>query len=392
MDYNQAALQMHEEHHGKVAVQSKVKVENRDDLSTAYTPGVAEPCRRIHADPRDVYRYTAKGNLVAVVSDGTAVLGLGDIGPLAAMPVMEGKAILFKEFADVDAFPICLDTKDVDEIVRTVKAIAPTFGGINLEDISAPRCFEIESRLRKELDIPVFHDDQHGTAIVVSAGLLNALRLVGKKMEDVNIVINVAGSAGISIAKLLLQFGAGNIVLVDRAGAVSVDEEWLNPAQRKMAEITNRHNERGSLADVMKGKDVFIGVSAPKIVTAEMVSTMAKDAIVFAMANPTPEIMPEEAAKGGARVIATGRSDYPNQINNVLVFPGIFRGALDAQATDITEEMKLSAARAIASIVSDDELKEDYIIPGAFDKRVAPAVAKAVMDCAKASGISKLGK
>lgn len=376
MDYNQAALQMHEEHHGKVAVQSKVKVENRDDLSTAYTPGVAEPCRRIHADPRDVYRYTAKGNLVAVVSDGTAVLGLGDIGPLAAMPVMEGKAILFKEFADVDAFPICLDTKDVDEIVRTVKAIAPTFGGINLEDISAPRCFEIESRLRKELDIPVFHDDQHGTAIVVSAGLLNALRLVGKKMEDVNIVIN----------------GAGNIVLVDRAGAVSVDEDWLNPAQRKMAEITNRHNERGSLADVMKGKDVFIGVSAPKIVTAEMVSTMAKDAIVFAMANPTPEIMPEEAAKGGARVIATGRSDYPNQINNVLVFPGIFRGALDAQATDITEEMKLSAARAIASIVSDDELKEDYIIPGAFDKRVAPAVAKAVMDCAKASGISKLGK
>lgn len=392
MDYNQAALQMHEEHHGKVAVQSKVKVENRDDLSTAYTPGVAEPCRRIHADPRDVYRYTAKGNLVAVVSDGTAVLGLGDIGPLAAMPVMEGKAILFKKFADVDAFPICLDTKDVDEIVRTVKAIAPTFGGINLEDISAPRCFEIESRLRKELDIPVFHDDQHGTAIVVSAGLLNALRLVGKKMEDVNIVINGAGSAGISIAKLLLHFGAGNIVLVDRAGAVSVDEEWLNPAQRKMAEITNRHNERGSLADVMKGKDVFIGVSAPKIVTAEMVSTMAKDAIVFAMANPTPEIMPEEAAKGGARVIATGRSDYPNQINNVLVFPGIFRGALDAQATDITEEMKLSAARAIASIVSDDELKEDYIIPGAFDKRVAPAVAKAVMDCAKASGISKLGK
>ena len=380
MDYNQAALQMHEEHHGKVAVQSKVKVENRDGLSTAYTPGVAEPCRRIHADPRDVYRYTAKGNLVAVVSDGTAVLGLGDIGPLAAMPVMEGKAILFKEL------------KDVDEIVRTVKAIAPTFGGINLEDISAPRCFEIESRLRKELDIPVFHDDQHGTAIVVSAGLLNALRLVGKKMENVNIVINGAGSAGISIAKLLLQFGAGNIVLVDRAGAVSVDEEWLNPAQRKMAEITNRHNERGSLADVMKGKDVFIGVSAPKIVTAEMVSTMAKDAIVFAMANPTPEIMPEEAAKGGARVIATGRSDYPNQINNVLVFPGIFRGALDAQATDITEEMKLSAARAIASIVSDDELKEDYIIPGAFDKRVAPAVAKAVMDCAKASGISKLGK
>ncbi len=383
---------MHEANHGKVAVRSKVKVENRDDLSTAYTPGVAEPCRRIHANPADVYRYTAKGNLVAVVSDGTAVLGLGDIGPLAAMPVMEGKAILFKEFADVDAFPICLDTKDVEEIIRTVKAIAPTFGGINLEDISAPRCFEIESRLRRELDIPVFHDDQHGTAIVVSAGLLNALRLVGKKMEDAEIVINGAGSAGISIARLLLKFGAGNIVLVDRAGAVSRDEDWLNPAQRAMAEVTNRYNERGPLAEIMKGKDVFIGVSAPRIVTADMVATMAKDAIVFAMANPTPEIMPEEAAKGGARVIATGRSDYPNQINNVLVFPGIFRGALDAQATDITEDMKRSAALAIAGIVSDSELKEDYIIPGAFDKRVAPAVAKAVMDCAKASGVSKLGK
>ncbi len=383
---------MHEANHGKVAVRSKVKVENRDDLSTAYTPGVAEPCRRIHANPADIYRYTAKGNLVAVVSDGTAVLGLGDIGPLAAMPVMEGKAILFKEFADVDAFPICLDTKDVEEIIRTVKAIAPTFGGINLEDISAPRCFEIESRLRRELDIPVFHDDQHGTAIVVSAGLLNALRLVGKKMEDAEIVINGAGSAGISIARLLLKFGAGNIVLVDRAGAVSRDEDWLNPAQRAMAEVTNRRNERGPLAEIMKGKDVFIGVSAPKIVTADMVATMAKDAIVFAMANPTPEIMPEEAAKGGARVIATGRSDYPNQINNVLVFPGIFRGALDAQATDITEDMKRSAALAIAGIVSDSELKEDYIIPGAFDKRVAPAVAKAVMDCAKASGVSKLGK
>ena len=392
MNYAEESLKLHKKWHGKLETVPKMEIHDKEALSLAYTPGVAQPCLEIQADPAKSYTLTGRGNTVAVVTDGTAVLGLGDIGPLAAMPVMEGKAILFKEFADVDAFPICLDTKDVDEIVRTVKAIAPTFGGINLEDISAPRCFEIESRLRKELDIPVFHDDQHGTAIVVSAGLLNALRLVGKKMEDVNIGINGAGSAGISIAKLLLQFGAGNIVLVDRAGAVSVDEEWLNPAQRKMAEITNRHNERGSLADVMKGKDVFIGVSAPKIVTAEMVSTMAKDAIVFAMANPTPEIMPEEAAKGGARVIATGRSDYPNQINNVLVFPGIFRGALDAQATDITEEMKLSAARAIASIVSDDELKEDYIIPGAFDKRVAPAVAKAVMDCAKASGISKLGK
>ena len=392
MDYNQLALEMHEKHHGKIAVAPKVKVENRADLSTAYTPGVAEPCRRIAANKAEVYRYTAKGNLVAVVSDGTAVLGLGDIGPEAAMPVMEGKALLFKEFADVDAFPICLDTKDVEEIIRTVKFLAPTFGGINLEDISAPRCFEIEKRLRAELDIPVFHDDQHGTAIVVSAGMLNALKLVGKKMVDVSIVINGAGSAGISIAKLLMQFGAGNIVLVDRQGAVSVDEDWLNPAQRQMAEVTNKHNERGPLSEIIKGKDVFIGVSAPKVVTAEMVSTMAKDAIVFAMANPTPEIMPEEAAKGGARVIATGRSDYPNQINNVLVFPGIFRGALNAQATDITEEMKLSAARAIAAIVADDELTEEYIIPGAFDKRVAPAVAEAVMACAKEQGVSKLLK
>ena len=390
MDYNQLALDMHENHQGKIAVAPKVRVENRDDLSTAYTPGVAEPCRRIAANKAEVYRYTAKGNLVAVVSDGTAVLGLGDIGPEAAMPVMEGKALLFKEFADVDAFPICLDTKDVDEIVRTVKYLAPTFGGVNLEDISAPRCFEIEKRLKEELDIPVFHDDQHGTAIVVSAGLLNALKLVGKKMADVNIVINGAGSAGISIAKLLMLFGAGNIVLVDKQGAVSVDEDWLNPAQRQMAEVTNRYNERGTLSEVIRGKDVFIGVSAPKVVTADMVSTMAENAIVFAMANPTPEIMPEEAAHGGARVIATGRSDYPNQINNVLVFPGIFRGALDARATDITEEMKLAAARAIAAIVTDGELTEDYIIPGAFDKRVAPAVAGAVMECAKDQGVARV--
>ena len=390
MDYNRLALEMHETHHGKIAVAPKVKVENRDDLSTAYTPGVAEPCRRIAANKDEVYRYTAKGNLVAVVSDGTAVLGLGDIGPEAAMPVMEGKALLFKEFADVDAFPICLDTKDVEEIIRTVKFLAPTFGGVNLEDISAPRCFEIEKRLREELDIPVFHDDQHGTAIVVCAGLLNALKLVGKQMENVNIVINGAGSAGISIAKLLMRFGAGNIVLVDRQGAVSVEEDWLNPAQRAMAEVTNKHHERGPLTDIIRGKDVFIGVSAPKVVTAEMVSTMAQDAIVFAMANPTPEIMPEEAARGGARVIATGRSDYPNQINNVLVFPGIFRGALDARATDITEAMKVTAARAIAAIVTEEELREDYIIPGAFDKRVAPAVANAVMECAKREGVSKL--
>ena len=389
MDYNRLALEMHETHHGKIAVAPKVKVENRDDLSTAYTPGVAEPCRRIAANKDEVYRYTAKGNLVAVVSDGTAVLGLGDIGPEAAMPVMEGKALLFKEFADVDAFPICLDTKDVEEIIRTVKFLAPTFGGVNLEDISAPRCFEIEKRLREELDIPVFHDDQHGTAIVVCAGLLNALKLVGKQMENVNIVINGAGSAGISIAKLLMRFGAGNIVLVDRQGAVSVEEDWLNPAQRAMAEVTNKHHERGPLTDIIRGKDVFIGVSAPKVVTAEMVSTMAQDAIVFAMANPTPEIMPEEAARGGARVIATGRSDYPNQINNVLVFPGIFRGALDARATDITEAMKVTAARAIAAIVTEEELREDYIIPGAFDKRVAAAVAQAVVDCARQEGVAR---
>ena len=391
MDYNKLALEMHESHRGKIAVSSKVNVETREDLSTAYTPGVAEPCRRIHADKRDVYRYTAKGNLVAVVSDGTAVLGLGDIGPEAAMPVMEGKSILFKTFADVDAFPICLDTKDVDEIIRTVKYLAPTFGGINLEDISAPRCFEIERRLRAELDIPVFHDDQHGTAIVVCAGLINALKLVGKRLEDMSIIINGAGSAGIAICRLLLRFGASNIVLAGRRGAVSVDEDWLNPVQREMAAVTNRENERGPLSEIIKGKDVFIGVSAPNVVTADMIATMAQDAIVFAMANPVPEIMPEEAAKGGARIIATGRSDYPNQINNVLVFPGIFRGALDAQATDITEEMKIAAARAIAAIVTDEELKEDYIIPGAFDKRVAPAVAKAVMDCAKAQGVSKLG-
>ena len=390
MDYNQLALDMHEKNRGKIAVAPKVKVQNRDDLSTAYTPGVAEPCRRIAANKDDVYRYTAKGNLVAVVSDGTAVLGLGDIGPEAAMPVMEGKALLFKEFADVDAFPICLDTKDVEEIIRTVKFLAPTFGGVNLEDISAPRCFEIEKRLREELDIPVFHDDQHGTAIVVCAGLLNALKLVGKRMEDVNIVINGAGSAGISIAKLLMRFGAGNIVLVDRQGAVSVEEDWLNPAQRAMAEVTNKQHERGTLAEIIRGKDVFIGVSAPKVMTAEMVSSMAEDAVVFAMANPTPEIMPEEAAKGGARVIATGRSDYPNQINNVLVFPGIFRGALDARATDITEDMKVTAARAIAAIVTDEELREDYIIPGAFDKRVAPAVANAVMECAKREGVARV--
>lgn len=389
MNYNEMSLKLHEANGGKIGVVSKVPVKCREDLSVAYTPGVAEPCRKISAKKSDVYKYTAKKNLVAVVTDGTAVLGLGDIGPEAAMPVMEGKAILFKEFAGVDAFPICLDTKDTEEIIETVKRIAPGFGGINLEDISAPRCFEIERRLKEELDIPVFHDDQHGTAIVVAAGLLNALRLVGKRMEDINIVINGAGSAGISICRLLLEFGAGNVVLVDRQGAVSKDETWLNSAQRDMAERTNRENERGPLADIMRGKDVFIGVSAPNVVTAEMVASMNHDAIVFAMANPVPEIMPEEALKGGARVVATGRSDYPNQINNVLVFPGIFRGALDVLATDITEEMKLAAARAIASIVKDEELKEDYIIPGAFNPEVAKVVAEEVGRVAKELGITK---
>lgn len=389
MDYNSLSLKMHEENKGKVEVVSKIPVKNRDDLSTAYTPGVAEPCRKIRDNKADVYKYTCKGNMVAVVSDGTAVLGLGDIGPEAAIPVMEGKSILFKEFGGVDAFPICLDTKDVDEIVETVKRIAPVFGGINLEDISAPRCFEIERRLKEELDIPVFHDDQHGTAIVVSAGLINALKLVGKPFDQANVVINGAGSAGISICRLLLQLGIGNVVLVDKQGALCPGEDWMNPAQAEMAEITNKDRQTGPLAEIMKGKDVFVGVSAPNIVTADMVASMAADPIVFAMANPVPEIMPEEAKKGGVRVMATGRSDYPNQINNVLVFPGIFRGALDAKATGITEEMKMAAAKAIASIVSDEELKEDYIIPGAFDERVAKVVAKAVADEAVKLGITK---
>ncbi|MBQ7707563.1 MAG: NAD-dependent malic enzyme [Lachnospiraceae bacterium] len=389
MDYNELSLKMHEENKGKIEVISKVDVKTKDDLSTAYTPGVAEPCRKIRDNKLDVYKYTNKSNLVAVVSDGTAVLGLGDIGPEAAIPVMEGKSILFKTFGNVDAFPICLDTKDVDEIVETVKRIAPVFGGINLEDIAAPRCFEIEKRLKEELDIPVFHDDQHGTAVVVCAGLINALKIVGKKMEDISAVISGAGAAGISICKLLMRFGIGNVVLVNSKGALCPGEPFMNPAQAEMAEITNKNKERGSLADVMKGKDVFIGVSAPGIVTPEMVESMADDAMVFAMANPTPEIMPDEARKGGARIIATGRSDFPNQINNVLVFPGIFRGALDARATDITEDMKVAAAKAIASIVKDDELNEEYIIPDAFNKEVAKAVADAVADCARKSGVTK---
>ena len=337
----------------------------------------------------DAYKYTCKANTIAVVSDGTAVLGLGDIGPLAAIPVMEGKSILFKRFGNVDAFPICLDTKDTEEIIETVKRIAPSFGGINLEDISAPRCFEIEERLKKELDIPVFHDDQHGTAIVVCAGIMNALKLIGKKMEDVTAVVNGAGAAGISITKLLLSFGLKDAILVDRQGAIYEGREGLNPAKVEIAKITNKNKEAGSLADVVNGKDIFLGVSAPGVLTKEMVSTMAKDSIIFAMANPTPEIMPDEAKAGGAAVVATGRSDFPNQINNVLVFPGIFRGALDARATGITEEMKKAAAVAIASIVKDDELTADYIIPDAFNPEVAKVVAKAVADEAVKLGITK---
>lgn len=389
MDYNQAALQMHEEHHGKVAVQSKVKVENRDDLSTAYTPGVAEPCRRIHADPRDVYRYTAKGNLVAVVSDGTAVLGLGDIGPLAAMPVMEGKAILFKEFADVDAFPICLDTKDVDEIVRTVKAIAPTFGGINLEDISAPRCFEIEKKLKEKLDIPVFHDDQHGTAIVVLAACLNALKVVDKSLSDCRIAVCGAGAAGTAIAKLMLSAGAGDVIMCDKAGIINREQHGGDVRFGEIARLTNRENRKGTLADAVKGADIFVGVSAPNILSQDMVRSMKDDAIVMAMANPVPEIMPDAAKAAGARVVGTGRSDFPNQINNVLAFPGVFKGALAVRAREINEEMKVAAAHAIAGLAADG-LSEEYILPDALDKRVAPAVAEAVALAAKKTGVNKI--
>lgn len=389
MDYNQLSLKMHEEHKGKIEVATKVAIETKDDLSTAYTPGVAEPCRKIHENPADVYKYTCKANTVAVVSDGTAVLGLGDIGPLAAMPVMEGKSALFKRFGNVDAFPVCLDTKDTEEIIRTVKAIAPSFGGINLEDIAAPRCFEIEKRLKEELDIPVFHDDQHGTAIVVAAGLDNALKIVGKKWSEITAVISGAGAAGISICKLLQRFGIGDVILCDRKGAIVEGREDMNSAKAEMAKTTNKNNQAGTLADVLAGKDVFIGVSAPGLVSVEMVASMAKDAIVFAMANPTPEIMPEDAKKGGARVIATGRSDFPNQINNVLVFPGIFRGALDAKASAITESMKEAASRAIASIVKPEELNEEYIIPDAFNEDVAKVVAKAVADEARNAGVSK---
>lgn len=389
MNYNEKSLKVHEKNKGKISILPKVKVQNKEELSIAYTPGVAEPCKKINKNAHDVYKYTSKGNLVAVVTDGTAVLGLGDIGPEAAMPVMEGKAILFKEFADIDAFPICLDTKDTEEIIKTVKFIAPTFGGINLEDISAPRCFEIEKRLKEELDIPVFHDDQHGTAIVVLAGLLNALKIVNKDISKAKIVINGAGSAGISICKLLLLAGAKDIVMCDLQGALAEGEHWMNDSQKQISKVTNRNLQRGNIEEIIKGKDVFIGVSGPNVIDAKMVSTMNKDSIIFAMANPNPEIMPDEAKRGGARIVATGRSDFPNQINNVLVFPGIFKGALKAKARDINDEMKLAAAKAIASIIAEDELNEEYIIPDAFNKKVVLAVSSEVEKVAKNMGISR---
>lgn len=379
MDVYETAVQLHKNIKGKLEVISKVKLENMADMSYAYTPGVARPCMMIHEDANQVYEMTGKGNSIAVVTDGSAVLGLGNIGPEAALPVMEGKAVLFKTFANIDAYPICLATQDVEEIITSVKAVSPGFGGINLEDISAPRCFEIERRLREELDIPVFHDDQHGTAIAVCAGLINALFLVRKKLNAVKIVINGAGSAGLSICRLLKALGANNIVLVDKNGVLCKGETWMNDAQKEFAEVTNFEGIRGTLELVVRGADVFVGVSAPNVLTTDMVQTMAKDSIIFAMANPQPEIEPNLAKVAGARIVATGRSDYPNQINNVLVFPGIFRGALDGRMDDITEEMKVAAAKAIASIIPKEELRDDYIIPNAFDKRVVPAVRDAII-------------
>ncbi len=389
MNYFEESLKLHEKHRGKIEIKSKVEVKTREDLSLAYTPGVAEPCRRIHENAENVYKYTSKGNLVAVVTDGTAVLGLGDIGPEAGLPVMEGKAILFKEFADVDAFPICLDTKNVDEIVKTVKLIAPGFGGINLEDIGAPRCFEVEEKLKKELDIPVFHDDQHGTAIVVLAGILNALKVVNKKIEEIKVVINGAGAAGTAIAKLLLSSGVKNLIACDKVGILYRGIENVDDAKKELAKVTNPENITGTLADALAGADVFIGVSAPGIVCQDMVRAMNKDSILFAMANPTPEIMPDEAKAAGARVIGTGRSDFPNQVNNVLAFPGIFRGALDVRAKEINEEMKLAAAYAIASMIKEEDLNENNVIPGALDKTVAANVAEAIKEAAIRTGAAR---
>ena len=390
MDYAKESLKLHGQWKGKIEVVATVPVATKDDLSLAYTPGVAQPCVEINKDINKSYELTRRHNLCAVITDGTAVLGLGDIGPEAGMPVMEGKCALFKAFADVDAFPICVKSKEVDEIVNTVYMISGSFGGVNLEDISAPRCFEIERKLKEKCDIPIFHDDQHGTAVITLAGLTNALKVVGKKKEDVRIVTSGAGAAAISIVKLLLSAGFRNIIMTDRSGAIYEGRDGLNWIKEEMAQVTNLEKKQGSLADVIVGADVFIGVSAPGTLTTEMVKTMNKDAIIFACANPTPEIFPEDAKAGGARIISTGRSDYPNQINNVLAFPGIFRGTFDVRASDINEEMKMAAAMALANLISEDELSEDYIIPKAFDPRVGAAVAKAVAEAARASGVARI--
>ena len=390
MDVNEKAIKMHEEWAGKIEVIAKAPVSSKEELAIAYTPGVAAPCLEIQKDVDLSYKYTRRHNLVAVVTDGTAVLGLGDIGPEAGMPVMEGKCALFKAFGDVDAFPLCIRSKDVDEIVNTVALLAGSFGGVNLEDISAPRCFEIEKKLKERCDIPIFHDDQHGTAVITLAGLTNALKIVGKKMEDIHVVVNGAGAAATAITKLLISRGLKNVILCDRKGAIYEGREGLNPAKEEMAKITNPDKKAGSLAEVIVGADVFIGVSAPGVLTADMVATMAKDPVVFACANPVPEILPEEAKKAGVAVMATGRSDFPNQVNNVLAFPGIFRGALDVRASDINDAMKIAAANAIAGIVSDAELNPDYILPDAFDARVGKAVAAAVAQAARDTGVARI--
>ena len=390
MDYAKESLRLHGEWKGKIEVVSTVPTENEDDLSLAYTPGVAQPCLEIQKDVEKSYELTRRHNMCLVVTDGTAVLGLGDIGPEAGMPVMEGKCVLFKNFGDVDAFPLCIKSKDVDTIVETIYMISGSFGGVNLEDIAAPRCFEIERKLKEKCDIPIFHDDQHGTAVITLAGLINALKLVGKNIEDIKIVTSGAGAAAIAIVKLLMSYGAKNVIMCDRKGAIYKGRDGLNWIKEEMAEVTNLEHKEGSLADMLVGADVFIGVSGPGTVTQDMVKTMNKDAIVFACANPTPEIFPDEAKAAGARVISTGRSDFPNQINSVLAFPGIFRGTFDVRASDINEEMKMAAALALAGLISDDELTEDYIIPKAFDPRVGPAVAKAVAEAARKSGVARI--
>ena len=389
MDVNEQSLELHRQLTGKIEVVARKHIETREDLSLMYTPGVAEPCRVIAKDYEQSFRLTRRGNLVAVITDGSAVLGLGDIGPAAGMPVMEGKCALFKEFGDVDAIPLCVDTKDVDKLVETIALISKSFGGINLEDIAAPRCFEVERRLKEVCDIPVFHDDQHGTAIVVAAALLNAAKVTGKELGKLKIVINGAGAAGIAIGNLLISMGFGNVVMCDIHGVICQGDEGLNPGQEAISRISNLEHEHGALADALRGADAFVGVSRPNLVTAEMVSTM-KDGIVFAMANPTPEIMPDEAKRGGAAVVGTGRSDFPNQINNVLAFPGVFRGTFDVRASDINEEMKIAAAHALADLVSDEELNPGYIIPAAFDPRVCPAVAKAVSEAARKTGVARI--